>query len=148
MDIECLPKGICSWDYLLRGPQISGTAEFDWSEGGALELNGSFHRIEKMGPFKGHWMLLRQGRQVCEARKPSIFSSLIELDDAAGRSTLQSAFMSGTSRTLSGPGGYCDISRAHPFTRRTKISGNWTGELETLVFAFWLSELLWRRNRR
>ena len=148
MNIECLPQGICSGNYYLRGESISGAVRFNWgSERGDITINGVTYQIDKTGFFRSSWVLLWQGRPVCEARKPSAFSRRFELQHNGGPSVLQKEGFFGRRMRLTGAGGFCDIEPAHSFTRRAVISGQWNQGVEIAAFAFWLTSMMWQRDQ-
>jgi hypothetical protein len=143
--IECLPVGICSWDYVLRGDGHEARIVFNWmSEQGRLWLDGREYRIEKDGPFSGSWRMESDEATLFTARKTSAFTRTFEIAGAGVQATLHAASPFGRTMVLETGGGPCVIAPAHPFTRRATMSGT-CGDFRLAAFAFWLTGLVWRR---
>lgn len=143
--IECLPAGICSWNYFLRGDGHDARIEFNWmGEQGQLLADREPFRIEKDGVFSGSWRMLSEHGTLFTARKPSAFTRTFEIGGAGIHATLHAASAFGRTMILEGDGVHLIIAPAHPFTRRASITGS-CGDFRLAAFAFWLTGLLWRR---
>jgi hypothetical protein len=143
--IECLPAGICSWDYLLRGDGHDAQVEFNGiGEQGRLLVDREPFRIEKDGMFSGSWRMVSEHGTLFAARKPSALSRSFEISGAGIHATLHAASAFGRTMILEGGGRQLLIAPAHPFTRRASITGT-CDDFRLAAFAFWLTGLLWRR---
>ena len=143
--IECLPAGICSWDYILRGDGHEARIAFNWmSEQGRLWIDNQEYRIEKDGPFSGIWRMESAAGTLFHAKKTSAFTRNLEIAGGGIHATLHAASPFGRTMVLETGGRQCVIAPAHPFTRRASMSDH-CGDFRLAAFAFWLTGLLWRR---
>jgi hypothetical protein len=147
--IHCIPRGICSWNYLISGDGHRGTLEFHWlGEQGAMNVDGAEFAIVKQGTFSGAWTLNYQGSEVVWARKSSLFTRGFAVDDPSGSFSLQAESALGRSFLLKRGDVLVAIFRPeHPFTRRANIevlAESW--DAPTILFCFWLVALMWRRQ--
>lgn len=145
-EIQCNPRGLCSFDYILTGSNgEEAEARYPMmSEHGELIINGIRLAIRKGGLLSGTWRLEENGQVLAEAKKQGLsYSFDIETDLIAYRLERPS-FWSGAMR-LTGPDTSCLIERVHSFTRRARISGE-IGNFSIAAFAFWLTGMLWRRS--
>lgn len=146
--IDCLPQGICSWNYVLSGDGWQASVRMErMREQGTIEINGREFTIRKHGFASGTWSLESEGQIVLTARKKNPFTRtfMISGDDADAELRADSVFS--RSMWLTGRGIDCRIQPRHPFTRRATIEGPCPDDLLT-CFAFWLTVLSWRRTRR
>ena len=73
--IRCIPKGICSWDFVLDGEGHRSTLEFNWLiEQGAINADGKKFDVRKHGMFGGHWTLDHAGIALASAQKSNLFT--------------------------------------------------------------------------
>lgn len=145
MNIQCSPRGLCSWDYLLQGKGHRAIAEFDWfGEKGRLDIDHQSHTVSKQGFFSGEWSLKSTGGTIFTARKSSAFTRTFEIHGPTASATLRAQSAFGRTMLLQGNRVGCSISPAHPFTRRASIVGN-CEDFKLAAFAFWLTALVWRR---
>lgn len=143
--IECLPAGICSWNYLLRGDGHDARVDFNWmSEQGRLWIGSREYRIEKDGPFSGSWRMESAEGTLFHAQKCSAFTRTFEITGAGVQAMLHAASAFGRTMVLESGGEQSIIAPAHPFTRRASMSGT-CGDFRLAAFAFWLTGLTWRR---
>jgi hypothetical protein len=143
--IECLPAGICSWNYLLRGDGQAARVDFNWmSEQGRLWIDNQEYRIEKDGLFSGSWRMESVEGTVFHARKTSAFTRTFEIAGGGLQATLHAASALGRTMILDNGAQQCVIAPAHPFTRRASMSGI-CGDFRLAAFAFWLTGLIWKR---
>ena len=146
--IRCIPRGICSWNYLLEGEGHRGTLESAWiGEQGAITVDAIAFEIQKQGVFSGCWTLEHEGQEVASARKSSAFARTFEIQDPSGDFVLRATSPLGRSFRLERPeeviATFCPD---HAFTRRATIEisvAKW--DLPTVYFSFWLVVLMWRR---
>lgn len=144
--IQCLPLGICSWNFSLSGKNFDGQADFNWmSEQGRLRIRDQTYEISKNNPFSGKWTMTHSGRSVLEAYKTNPFTSSFEIHGYQKAASLRAVSAFGRSMAVSGSGVSALIHPAHAFTRRSSITGEWES-LETVLFAFWLTVTLWNRQ--
>lgn len=144
--ITCLPRGICSWDYILQSPDGDGLIEMNtWSDKGHITWNGETFDILKPNSCRNQWIMERDGIPFSHARKTSAFSRSyqIECDGNAFTFTAES-WMSGA-MNLTGNDVSAAFRAQHAFTRRSIISGNWNDPIPVL-FAFWLFAVLIRQT--
>jgi hypothetical protein len=143
--IECLPAGVCSWNYFLRGDGHDANVEFNWvGEQGRLRIDDQEFRIEKDGLFSGSWRMLSDHGTLFTARKTSPFTRTFEIAGDGIQATLHAASAFGRTMILDSAGQQSVIAPAHPFTRRASMSGT-CGDFRLAAFAFWLTGLIWRR---
>jgi hypothetical protein len=143
--IECLPAGVCSWNYSLRGNGHDANVEFNWvGEQGRLRIDDQEFRIKKDGLFCGSWRMLSGHTTLFTARKTSPFTRTFEIAGDGIQATLHAASAFGQTMILDNAGQQSVIARAHPFTRRASMSGT-CGDFRLAAFAFWLTALIWRQ---
>ncbi|WP_182867305.1 hypothetical protein [Stieleria mannarensis] len=146
--VQCLPQGICSWNYNLSGGTLAGKTELRaTSEQGALVVDGTAFAVEKNGIFSGQWTLKYDGSEVAAAQKRSAFTRTFDIDAPGGPLLLVAD--SGFSRCFAlrqGEETMATMRPDHPLTRRGKIE-ILTSDYDspTVLFAFWLVALMWRR---
>jgi len=85
------------------------------------------------------------GRSVMDAYKTNPFTRSFEIHGNQKTASLRAVSAFGRSMDVSGTGISATIEPAHAFTRRASINGNWE-DLETVLFAFWLTVTLWKRQ--
>ena len=143
--IECLPAGICSWNYLLHGDGHDARVDFNWmGEQGSLWIDNQEYRIEKDGLFSGSWRMESAEGTLFHAKKTSAFTRAFEISGRGVHATLHASSAFGRTMILNGGGQQSVIAPAHPFTRRASMSGT-CGDFRLAAFAFWLTGLTWRR---
>ena len=143
--IECLPAGICSWNYLLRGDGHEARLDFNWTgEQGHLWIDTEEYRIKKDGLFSGSWRMESAEGILFHARKTSAFTRTFEITGGGVQATLHAASAFGRTMILDSGAEQSVISPVHPFTRRASMSGK-CGDFRLAAFAFWLTGLTWRR---
>ena len=147
MTWQAQPKGICSWDFQIRGTDgfVGKTSFGSFGESGEARAGELRFLVEKEGFFSPEWLLVAGRKIVAEATKESAFRRTFQLrfhDGLTVKLRAQGAF--GRKMMASGDGLRLLISPRHPFTRRAVISGH-CHRPEALVFCFWLTALVWRR---
>lgn len=144
--ITCLPRGICSWDYILEGPDGEGLIQMNnWSDKGHIVWNGETFDILKPNSLRNQWVMERDGIPVSHSRKTGVFSRTIGIECHGDVFTLApESWMSGSMR-LTGNHVSAVIRPQHAFTRRSTISGSWDDPLPVL-FAFWLFAVISRQT--
>lgn len=149
--IECLPRGVCSWDFELTGEGYRGLLETRWvTEQGTLSFGGDTFDIIKHGTLSGYWTMGCRGAELVTAQKSSPFTRTFHLHDRTGPLTLQADHAFGRAFSLLREGrGIARIVPTHPFTRRAHIeTPGGVDDFSTVCFAFWLAVVTWRRRRR
>ena len=54
--IRCIPKGLCSWDFLLEDDGYHASVEFLWLiENGTVEVDGQSLDVRKHGVLSGNF---------------------------------------------------------------------------------------------
>lgn len=149
--IRCIPRGICSWDFLLDGEGHQASLELSLlSEQGAVTVDGIRFDIQKHGVFSGHWTLRHEGMEVASAQKSNAFTRTFGIQDPSGHLVLGAESALGRSFRLQRSGEViATISPDHVFTRRATINilaEPW--DYPTIAFSFWLVVLTWRRAAR
>ena len=144
--VECLPVGICSWNY-----EITGTEEnfarieiAQFSEQGSMEVNGERFSINKPSIFHGGWTLSHGDQVIFSAEKFDFFTRTIKINTGEELVQLRGTSPFTREMTLQGNGVSCLMAPQHPFTRRGTISGNWN-DFRLVVFGFWLVAISWKR---
>ena len=146
--IRCLPKGVCSWDFILEKDGIWAEVNFArLKEKGTIEMGEHVFEIHKNGPLSGEWTLLQDGQEVASANKVSVFKRTFEvrkgLDEwqLRAESVLGRSFLIIRSNQAIGR-----IAPMHGLTRRSTIEMYVTEyDTEIVAFSFWLVILMWRR---
>lgn len=146
--LECRPKFLCSWNFLVFGLAAGAASiDFDWlSEQGRIVIGPTCHEIRKHGPFSGHWTLEQSGRVVADALKPSALFRSFEMVAGDLRLTLGASSAIGRAFEIAMSGRVVGrIEPVHAFTRRAVIacSDEVPGHIQ--LFAFWLAAATWRR---
>ncbi|MEK7951407.1 hypothetical protein [Luteolibacter soli] len=143
--IECLPRGICSWNYELSCAGHGAQTELRWmGEQGSLWVDGESFNVVKEGLWSGRWRLEGNAGTLFVAQKVSAFRRTFEIDGRGGQAVLRAESAFGRSMLLEGERVNVAIRPAHVFTRRASIQGE-VGDFRLVAFGFWLTALLWRR---
>ena len=146
--IRCLPKGVCSWDFVLDQDGLLAEVSFKlWSEKGVIERRGRVLDIHKNGLFSGEWSLLHEGQEVATADKASAFQRRFEIKKGLDEWQLRPESALGRSfLILRSNEAIGRIAPMHPFTRRATIE-MYVPEYDAdlMTFCFWLVVLTWRR---
>jgi len=144
--IQCNPRGICSWSFDVKGPDVSIQTEHNtFDESGHLIVNGGEWMITKEGLNDPEWNMHNGSEVIIKATNPSTFTCtfLLHLGDA--EFTLEAESTLGRTMKVTGPSTNFLISPTHTFTRRANIQGDCCN-LEIVAISFWLTLLLWRRQ--
>jgi hypothetical protein len=143
--IECLPCGICSWDYGLNGDgHRAETMLRGFGEQGELRVDGETFHVVKEDIWIGCWQLKADSGTLFTAQKASAFSRTIEITGREGGAVLSADSPLGRTMLLEGGQAKVTIRPVHAFTRRATISGE-AADFRLVTFAFWLAVVLWRR---
>jgi len=143
--ILCAPNGLFSWKYELMGDGIAATTCLKaFGERGSLTVGGETFTVNKTGMFHGEWVLERNGTAVATARKEGLMSRSFRISAPSGHCLLRKQNAIGRSMVLENGASRVDITPLHAFTRRAKLTGAYP-DPRIIVFAFWLTALLWRR---
>ena len=144
--LTCIPQGLCSWNYRITGTQDeSGVVElYGFGETGMFEADETRLFIAELSGQKGKWTVSNGTGEVLSAARIPDFKWDTEIVSPDGKFTLERIGMT-RGMKLSGPGVSCEISPAHAFTRRVKITGRWD-DLRIVVFAMWLVNMTWKRD--
>lgn len=147
--IRCLPKGVCSWDYIVEGEGMLAEVTYGtFKEKGTLVLNGQSFEVSKLSMLSGEWVLTQSGTRIASATKQSAFKRTLSITKGLDQwqlraeSALGRSFLIIRSNKMIG-----EISPMHAFTRRASIemmSSEYDTEL--VAFSFWLVALMWRRS--
>jgi hypothetical protein len=145
--IECTPRGICSWNFDLKGEGHRVSSQIDWiGENGRLIIDGELHSIAKKGIFTGRWTVESAAGFSLTAQKTSILRKRIEITGLFGKAWLApESALAGRNMRLKGAGVNCTIHPVHPFTRRSIIAGRWD-DFRLVAFGFWLTSIIWSRE--
>ncbi len=146
--IRCLPMGVCSWNYRIDGLGRKVEIRFDWlSETGAILIKGNELRIKKHGMRSGKWTLEMDGNLLAAAKKRDVFTRTVDIADESGSYVLQAVSALGRTFNLTlDEQIYAVLKPDHAMTRRASIEVRSSDvEFTTLVFAFWLVALMWKR---
>lgn len=143
--IQCLPRGICSWNFDISGAGHHARAEFNWlGEQGALVIDNEPFAVTKHGVFSGRWTLDSDRGCLLTGQKTNVFTRTFEITGSFGTAVLRARSAMGRTMVVEGPGFDFTIAPAHAFTRRATITGS---RIDFLIasFTFWLTVLTWRR---
>ena len=146
--IQCVPKGICSWNYELRGSTENALIEFNWpTEQGRISIAQTEYKVKKHGPGSGYWTLEQAGQIHVSAKKKALIRKF-DMESPMGR-LLLSAEMPLTRAFLltRNDQNLARMAPVHPFTKRAEIAVEFVDyEFPTVCFSFWLAVLMWRRS--
>ena len=143
--IACLPVGICSWDFDLKGEGFSATTSMGWVEAGSIMVNRQTFEIRKKGLFSGEWDAHQGGRPIYQAKKTNPFFRDIGIRSEEHTCVLKPDSIFSRAMRVTGGGHSFVIEASHAFTRRATISGRYEDPV-LVTFAFWLTILQWRRQ--
>lgn len=146
--IRCQPKGMCSWNFLLKGEDHHASLEFNWfTEQGAIIADGIPFKVHKHGISSGYWTLGDDGDPFASAQKSSAFTRTFEIQNTHDTLVVRAESAFGRSFRVERSGdAIAMIKPDHAFTRRSTIEilgQKW--EFPTICLAFWLVVLTWRR---
>ncbi|MEM6363928.1 MAG: hypothetical protein AAF745_05855 [Planctomycetota bacterium] len=146
--IRCLPRGICSWHFVLHGENLQAILQLGaLSEQGLITMDGTNFEVQKHGIFSGRWTLNHEGQEVASAQKSTAFTRTFAIQDPSGELVLRAESSFGRSFRLERSNDVIATMRPdHPLTRRATIeilTEQW--DLPTVSFSFWLVVLMWRR---
>ena len=144
--LECLPIGICSWNYeITDGIENYATAKLThFGEKGSITANEEQFTIRKPGIFHGGWTMNRGDVSIFRANKTNPFTRTVEIYGGLENFELKGTSPFTREMELNGTGVSCVLAPQHPFTRRATISGNWN-DFRLVAFGFWLTAMSWRR---
>lgn len=151
MQLQCLPAGLCSWDFRIIGDAGTvGLTRLNFAtEQGSVEIGNAPYEVVKDGVLSGRWSLTDGNREIAAAEKPNPLTRRLLLTHDGQTYTLQAQSVVGRSfELLHNDQQLARFEREHPFTRRSTIAGDPTLPMETVAFAFWLVALMWRRAAR
>lgn len=147
--LEAIPTNIFSTNFRLQQQnQLVGEVDTSiWREKARLELPDGTYELYREGTFAGDFLLVRDGKVVARATKPSAFQSRFEVEVPGKRVELRKVSI--WNRRFGVFEGERQIGGIYPvglFTRRANIDlpGDWP--LATSVFVFWLAFIMWRRQ--
>ena len=143
--IQCIPKGLCSWDLHLSGGGHSAVVDLNtMSEQGRVRIEGGPYEVIKHGFASGMWTLDEAGSSIFTAQKPNPMTRTFELSGPSGVACLKAESAFGRSMALEGGGADCSLAPDHAFTRRATIVGTWN-DFRLVTFGFFLTVITWRR---
>ena len=146
-----MPKGICSWNFILDGEGHHASLDFTWvGEQGVITADGTSFDVCKHGITSGRWTLDNAGEHVVTAQKPSALWRTFEIQDIHHTLVLRAESPFGRRFRIEGSNGViATIVPDHAFTRRATIETlEQNCDFTTISFAFWLTVLTWRRAAR
>ncbi|OYP38864.1 hypothetical protein [Rhodopirellula sp. MGV] len=146
--LRCLPKGICSWDYRISGPQVAAETQSKvFCEGGSITIDGYELTVQKRGMFSGHWTLFDHKLELVNAERESMWRWVLTIESPDHRYRFKPSSAFKRTFMLERESGECatTIAPDHAFTRRATITLH-DQDVETPValFAFWLAAHFWR----
>ncbi|MCB9881455.1 MAG: hypothetical protein H6834_06660 [Planctomycetes bacterium] len=147
--IQCIPEGICSWNFTLRGNGRRAAITYKWTEQGTLTIDGTSYEVEKERPMMGIWSLKHAGIEVFTGTKESIITRSFRLQSGDETYALHPTGLGRTFVLERDNRKIATIRPEHAFTKRATI--DWRPgdeEFLVIVFAFWLTVLMWRRTAR
>ena len=145
--LTCQPMGLCSWQFRLRGDRLQATTRLHlMTEGGQLAVGHHGFDVQKDGVLSGRWLLLAGTEPLYAAQKRTPFHRTLQI---TGPFAAELRAVSPFTRAMELRSGEHRATRApvHAFTRRAVVDGSWPDD-RLVVFAFWLTTLLWRRASR
>lgn len=149
--IRCLPKGICSWNFILEGDGRHATLKLNWgSEQGAITADGTDYKVRKHGFFSGDWSLDQGPTSVVSGKQPDALIRSFEIQNAQETLLLRAESASSRNFLLErSEEVIAKIIRDHGFTRRANIEPLVQDlDFPTLAFAFFLVAITWRRSAK
>lgn len=152
--IRCLPRGICSWDYILQfeGWESDAELKYKWaSEIGEIRLGDEIFPIVKHGWMSGHWDLAdAAGEVLASGIKPTALIRSFDLSVGGETYLLQARSSLGrTFELLDRDQVLVEMVPDHAFTRRATMQSI-EGDLPPIIlaFSFWLVGLMWKRQQQ
>lgn len=145
--LDCRPRGICSWTFALGDSSLAAEVRIHaLGERGELRIGAQDYEVRKSGLASGHWTLAANDEIVYSAQKATPFQRTFAFDGPfAAQMHATSAFL--RAMELRSGRHMAVVAPVHAFTRRATIVGSWPDD-RLVVFAFWLTALLWRRAAR
>lgn len=144
--LECLPIGICSWNYeITDGAENYAVIKLThFGERGSITANGEQFTIHTPSIFHSRWTLNQGVSSIFSANKMNLFTRTVEICAGSDKFELKGVSPFTREMILQGAGISCILEPQHPFTRRATISGTWD-DFRLVAFGFWLTAMSWRR---
>ena len=149
-NLRCLPKSVCSWEYLIQGEGVAAEVEINFlGESGYIHLHGNRYSVAKQGMFSGTWIMSSaDGQEVAAATQAGILWPDYTLRAGNERLTLRKSSL--LSRSFDFVSRDCvvgQITPDHAFTRRATIRfiAN-PCSMTTTLLGFFLVVINWRRQ--
>ncbi len=146
--IQCVPKGVCSWNYVLQGAAEIAKVDFHLvKEQGKIAIGPRVFDVKKHGVGSGHWTLEEAGEVIVSAHKKSPLRRVFKMHSTMGNLKLEAELPMKRAFLLK----HHDkellrIAPMHALTKRATIDLKTSEyELPVVSFAFWLVVLTWRR---
>ncbi len=147
MDVNCLPVGICSWNYELSGSGLEARTSLSMmGESGGVSVNGRAFSINKSGVLAPKWLMEEGAQVIAEASSESLLTRAMVIFSGADRYVLSASSAFGREFELAGKNAQVRYTPSHMFTRRAVMSGQ-CERAELAVFGFWLAALSWKRSQ-
>ena len=134
--MECVPDGWCSQDFRIRTGDREGKVSFATTPPfGAINDGIKDYSIELAGKINRRWELTDAEAVVLTATKKLGFKRVVKFK--AGKTIYTLSRKQGSdAMILEGDLTSACFQRIHPFTRRHKITGEWSSDC-LVIFAFW-----------
>jgi hypothetical protein len=145
--LTCQPMGLCSWHFRLQGNHLHATTRLHaMTESGQIAVGDHGFDVQKDGVLSGRWLLLAGAEPLYAAQKRTPFHRTLQI---TGPFAAELRAISPFARAMELVDGEhrATVAPVHPFTRRAVVDGSWPDD-RLVVFAFWLTTLLWRRSAR
>ena len=139
--IHCEPAGYFSFNQTVYTDEHKALIHFDIFGGsGTIKIEGKEYRTAKDGFIPAAWSFHHKGRKIFTARKTRILSREIMIQEGSKQYKLSTAALFGYDMNLTGPSHSLAISRIHIFSRKIKITGDWSN-FPLICFALSLRNL-------
>ena len=151
MIITCSPDSLVSWNYFLEGGGHQAIWQKKWtSEQGAILIDDVYFAIKKHGVASGKWTIERDEEVVYTGKKLSAFRRSFVIEGSGHVYDLGPMSLLGRSMFFAKDGNVLAlISPKHWYSKKATIEIlDPDTDFPALVFAFWLTVLLWRRRAR
>jgi hypothetical protein len=149
--LEAVPANFFSSTFALVGEKgLLGELDNSiWRDAAQLELLEGTYALYRQALFSGDFVLERDGKVVARATKPSVLKNMFEVELPSGKVVLRKlGVLSRQFGVFEGGKQIGTIAPLGIFARRAQIDLPAAWPAAAQGFLFWLTFLLWRRQRQ
>lgn len=134
--MKCIPDGWCSDDYRIKIGDRNGYVGFSTKTPfGTINDGHKDYSIVLAGKIKRKWKLMDGDTVVCSATRKLGLKRVVKITKGGDVYTL-SRKADSEAKILEGPSTSACYQHIHPFTKRQKITGQWSDDC-LVIFGFW-----------